>query len=158
MKFILFAVAIITSSASFAQQDNVAPYKTSLGVKISSGVAASYKSFVTSKNAFEAQSTFFKQGIRLVGLYEFHFFTIQGAPGLGWYIGPGAHVGYWKKNYRDQYNSTADIGIDGVLGLDYKIPNTPINLSLDWQPSYSILGTAGLSPQFGGIAIRYVLQ
>jgi hypothetical protein len=158
MRLLLFAMALSVSTAIFAQQENVAPYKSALGVKISSGAAVSYKTFVTSKNALEAQSTFYKQGIRLVGLYEFHFFTIQGAPGLGWYIGPGAHVGFYKKNYSDKYNSTADVGLDGVLGLDYKIPKAPINLSLDWQPSYSLLGNAGLAPQYGGIAIRYIFQ
>ncbi len=158
MKLIALIVSIVISTTCFAQQAEVAPYKSSLGVKVSSGVAASYKTFVTEKNALEAQSTFFKQGMRLVGLYEFHFYTIEGAPGLAWYIGPGAHVGFWKRNYREKYNSTADIGIDGVLGLDYRIPKSPINLSLDWQPSFSILGNAGLSPQFGGIAIRYIFE
>lgn len=158
MKLTLVLAALIFCTATFAQQENVAPYKTSLGVKISSGAAVSYKTFVTSKNAFEAQSSFYKQGIRLVGLYEFHFFTIPGAPGLGWYIGPGAHVGFYRKNYSDIYNTRADIGFDGVLGLDYKIPGAPINLSLDWQPSYSVVGTAALSPQYGGLAIRYILQ
>ncbi|MCY7421725.1 MAG: hypothetical protein LH478_08290 [Chitinophagaceae bacterium] len=158
MKKVFLSIAILISLSAFSQMENAASYKTALGVKISAGVAASYKMFVTPKNALEVQSTFFKQGVRLVGLYEFHLYSFAGAPGLGWYIGPGAHVGFWKKNYRDTYNSTADIGIDGVLGLDYRIKNAPINLSLDWQPSLSLLGNAGLSPQFGGLAIRYILD
>lgn len=158
MKKLILLISVCASFSAFAQADNAASYKSALGVKVSAGVAASYKTFVTSKNALEVQSTFFKQGVRLVGLYEFHSFSFAGAPGLGWYAGPGAHVGFWKKNYRDKYNSTADIGLDGVLGLDYRIKNAPINLSLDWQPSLSLLGNAGLSPQFGGLAIRYILD
>ena len=158
MRSIALAFCLLAALYTSAQQSDVAPYQTALGVKISSGVAASYKTFVTSKNAFEAQSSFFKEGIRLVGLYEFHSYAFPGVPGLGWYIGPGVHVGFWKRNYRDKYNSTVDIGIDGVLGLDYKIPSVPLNLSLDWQPSYSVVGNAGLSPQFGGIAIRYIFE
>ena len=158
MKKLVLSISLLASLSAFAQMENAASYKSAIGVKVSSGVAASYKTFITPKNALEVQSTFFKQGIRLVGLYKFHSYSFAGAPGLGWYIGPGAHVGFWKKNYRDKYNSTADIGIDGVLGLDYRIKNAPINLSLDWQPSYSLLGNAGLSPQFGGIAIRYILD
>ena len=158
MRSIALLFTFFFALSASAQQNNTAPYQTALGVKVSSGVAASYKTFVTSKNAFEAQSSFFREGIRLVGLYEFHFYAFDGVPGLAWYIGPGVHVGFWKKNYRDKYNSTADIGIDGVLGLDYRIKNAPINLSLDWQPSLSLLGNAGLSPQFGGFAIRYILD
>lgn len=151
-------LCLCVSVSAFAQMEDATSYQSAIGVKVSSGVAASFKKFVTPKNALEVQSTFFKQGVRLVGLYEFHSYAFAGAPGLAWYIGPGAHVGFWKKNYRDKYNSTADIGIDGVLGLDYRIKNAPINLSLDWQPSFSLLGNAGLSPQFGGIAIRYILD
>ena len=158
MKKLILLISVCASFSAFAQTDNAASYKSALGVKVSASVAASYKTFVTSKNALEVQSTFFKQGVRLVGLYEFHSFSFAGAPGLGWYAGPGAHVGFWKKNYRDKYNSTADIGLDGVLGLDYRIKNAPINLSLDWQPSLSLVGNAGLSPQFGGLAIRYILD
>lgn len=158
MKLMVLIAVMASSLTGFAQQTNSSDYKASLGVKISSGLAASYKTFVNSSHALEANTTFFRQGVRLVGLYEFHFYAFDKAPGLSWYIGPGAHVGFWKKDFRDKYNSTVDIGIDGVLGLDYKIPGAPINLSLDWQPSYSVLGTAGLSPQFGGFAIRYVLQ
>jgi hypothetical protein len=158
MRNIALLFSFFFALSASAQQNNIAPYQTALGVKLSSGVAASYKTFVTPKNAFEAQSSFFREGIRLVGLYEFHSYAFESVPGLAWYIGPGVHVGFWKRNFRDKYNSTVDIGIDGVLGLDYKIPSVPLNLSLDWQPSYSVVGNAGLSPQFGGIAIRYVFE
>ncbi len=157
MKLIVLIAGILMCLSSFAQQQDAATYKSALGAKFSSGVAATYKTFVNSSHALEANTTFFREGIRLVGLYEFHFYSFDKAPGLAWYIGPGAHVGFWKRNFRDKYNSTVDVGIDGVLGLDYKIPGAPINLSLDWQPSYSVVGSAGLSPQLGGFAIRYVL-
>lgn len=156
MKRILLAVYILFTTTSYAQESRSAmatggpEYQSALGVKISAGVAASYKQFVANTKAIEAQSMFFSRGIRLVGLYEFHFYNIQGVDGLAWYVGPGVHAGFYRKS--------ADLGIDGVIGLDYKIKNLPINLSLDWQPSYSIFGNAGLLPQFGGLAIRYVLQ
>ena len=46
------------------------------------------------------------------------------------------------------------MGIDGVLGLDYKFKDAPINISLDWQPSVTLIG-ASSSPAYGGIAVRY---
>lgn len=157
MKKLFVFLALCIAAGSFAQSSGPG-YNTAFGAKFSGGIAASYKTFVAPTNAFEAQAMFFKEGIRLVGLYEFHFYTINGVPGLGWYLGPGAHAGFWKRNYRDRYNTTVDLGIDGVIGLDYKFDGIPVNISLDWQPSYSILGNAGLSPQFGGVAIRYVLD
>jgi hypothetical protein len=159
-RFLLVASTLFTISA-FAQEassgGSIAGYQRAFGVKFSSGVAASYKQFVGNTKSLEAEAMFFNEGIRLIGLYEFNF-PIQGVNGLNWYVGPGAHVGFYRKTYSDKYNTAADIGIDGVIGLDYKIPSIPINLSLDWQPSYSILGSAGLSPQFGGLGIRYTFQ
>lgn len=157
MKKILFVAALFMAATSFAQQTGGSAYNSAIGAKISTGLAFTYKKFVTPKNALEGQAMFFREGIRFAGLYEFHF-NIEGVDGLRWYVGPGAHVGFWKPEYKDKYNSSVDIGVDGVLGLDYKFKDLPLNLSLDWQPGFSVLGDAGLQPQFGGLAIRYVLQ
>jgi hypothetical protein len=157
MKRLLTVVAFFIASSTLAQDILSSEYNTAVGGKISSGVAFSYKQFVTPTNALEAQAMAYKEGIRLVGLYQFHSYNIEGLNGLAWYIGPGAHLGFVKAKYKAEYNSAVDFGIDGVVGLDYRIPNTPFNLSLDWQPSFGLLG-AGLQPQFGGFAIRYVLK
>lgn len=157
MKTLMVAIILFVSSLVAAQDVSGPPYVAAVGGKISSGLAFSYKQFITGKNAIEAQALFFKEGIRFVGLYEFHF-PLEGVGGLAWYVGPGAHVGFYTSKYKRLNDSNADLGIDGVIGLDYKIPNIPINLSLDWQPSFSLLGNAGLQPQFGGLAIRYILR
>jgi hypothetical protein len=158
MKKVFLAFAIVLSTATLSQEITSSQYETALGAKISSGVALSYKKFVNPTNAVEAQTMFFNQGIRLIGMYQFHFYNIEGLNGLGWYIGPGAHVGFWKPRYKQEYGSWVDIGIDGVVGLDYKIPSLPINISLDWQPSFGLVGRAGIQPQFGGLAVRYTLD
>ncbi|HEY8687835.1 MAG TPA: hypothetical protein VIM07_01270, partial [Chitinophagaceae bacterium] len=62
--------------------------------------------------------------------------------------------------YNNKYGGATSIGVDGVLGLDYKIPSAPLNLSLDWQPSIEFGNgfNNGFSGNWGGIAIRYVLN
>jgi hypothetical protein len=155
MRTVLLAISLFVSVASFAQEESTIQYNTAIGVKISGGVALSFKKFVKPTHAIEAQGMWFNEGVRFTALYEFHQPT--SIAGLSWYVGPGAHVGFWKKSSRVEYNSRADVGIDGVLGLDYKFNGIPLNISLDWQPGYSFLG-AGLQPQFGGVGIRYVLQ
>ena len=161
MKIIFAAAMFLITTACYSQESTIttgAPqYQSAIGAKISGGVAVTYKQFVANTKALEAEAMFFSEGIRLVGLYEFHFYNIPGVDGLSWYVGPGAHVGFYRPRDKS-FNTAADIGIDGVIGLDYKIKNIPINLSLDWQPSISLVGNAGLMPQFGGLAIRYVLQ
>lgn len=76
---------------------------------------------------------------------------------MKWYVGPGVHVGVWNDRYKNRYDDEgAYFGVDGVLGLDFKFNGAPINLSLDWQPSFSF-GTdrAGFDGAWGGFAIRY---
>lgn len=153
--FLFCAVMLFTTSSALAQR-NVSghDYTTALGVKFYPG-AISLKHFVNSKTALEGLGYFWDRGFRITGLYEIHG-DINGAPGLKWYVGPGAHVGF----YNTKYGGGSSVGIDGVLGLDYKINGAPINLSLDWQPSFEFgnnnLRGTGFSGNWGGFAIRYV--
>ena len=147
---------LLVGTATYSQTETT--YESALGVKISAGRALTYKRFVTPTNAIEVQTMFFKKGIRLIGLYEFHFYNIDGVDGLGWYVGPGAHVGFYFARYKPDYNTVIDLGIDGVIGLEYRVKNTRLNISADWQPSFSLLGKSGIQPQFGGLALRYILD
>ena len=131
-------------------------YKTALGVKFYPG-GITVKHFTKTNRALEGIGYFWENGFRFTGLYEIHG-DINGAPGLKWYVGPGFHIGGWNDNWRNRYPNRKGgvaFGIDGVLGLDYKIRSVPINLSLDWQPSLSIVGYSYFEPGWGGFAIRY---
>lgn len=132
-------------------------YKTAIGVKFYPG-AITLKHFVTDKHALEGIAYFWNRGTRITGLYEIHA-DIPNASGLKWYIGPGAHVGFYNNKTYDgvNYGGRTYIGVDGVIGLDYKIRSAPINFSLDWQPSFEFGDGAGFNGNWGGIAIRYVL-
>ena len=150
MKRICFlALFICLGYTVSAQTINSYSYKTALGVKVWDGAGISFKTFVNGNNAFEAIGFFWNKGFRLTGLYEIHG-DISGAPGLKWYIGPGAHVGFYE-----DVDGSASIGIDGVLGLDYKINGAPINFSLDWQPSFEFGNNKGFVGSWGGFAVRY---
>jgi hypothetical protein len=148
---IILVLAIFAGSAQAQSNIGSTDYKTALGVKFYPG-AISLKHFVTDKNALEGIAYFWTRGTRVTGLYEIHG-EIENAGGLKWYIGPGAHLGFYNNKY---YGGGTYIGLDGVLGLDYKISSAPINLSLDWQPSFEFGDGAGFSGNWGGLAIRYV--
>jgi len=150
-KILVSVVALFFVLTSHAQSSSShsTDYRTALGVKIWDGGGISLKHFFD-KNAGELIGYFWYRGVRFTGLYEIHF-DIAGAPGLKWYVGPGAHVGF----YNDKYGGGAVAGIDGVLGLDYKINNAPINLSLDWQPSLEFGNGTGFWGGWGGLGIRY---
>jgi hypothetical protein len=130
-------------------QANGDRYKTAIGVKFyPTGVTL--KTFMKSNIAFEAIGYFWERGTRVTGLFEYHY-NLTPSGNLKWYIGPGAHIGFYKPDF---FNGGTAIGIDGVLGLDYKFPGIPVNVSLDWQPSYEFGDYDGFSGNWGGIGLR----
>lgn len=154
-RLLIAAVALIVLSSKADAQAMGHSYRTALGVKFYPG-AISVKHFVRDNRALEGLASFWNYGFRVTGLYEIHG-DINGAPGLKWYVGPGAHIGFWSDEWKRRYPSRNDgvaIGVDGVLGLDYKINKAPINVSLDWQPSFNIIGYNYFS-SWGGLGIRY---
>jgi len=147
---ILIAVAAILFISNANAQSMGSTYKTALGVKLLDGAGITVKHFINDRDALEGIGFFWNQGTRITGLYELHY-DINGAPGLKWYIGPGAHIGL----YNTKYGNGSFAGIDGVLGLDYKINNAPLNLSLDWQPSFEFGTGRGFTGSWGGLGVRY---
>ena len=151
-KMMTVFVGLFMGSVSQAQSQstNSSGYQTALGVKVWDGGGISIKHFVSTNHALEGIGYFWRQGIRITGLYEIHG-PISGAAGLKWYIGPGAHIGF----YNTKNGDGSFIGMDGVLGLDYKFRDAPINISLDWQPSFEFGDNRGFAGSWGGLGIRY---
>lgn len=129
---------------------NSTEYKTAIGVKLWTGGGVTLKTFIADKQALEFIGYFDRYGTRISGLYEFHG-NLSSEGALKWYIGPGVHVGL--------YRGITAVGIDGVVGVDYKFTNMPLNLALDWQPTVE-LGSGsrnGFIGNWGGLAIRFTL-
>ncbi|HEX6915167.1 MAG TPA: hypothetical protein VF145_07985 [Chitinophagaceae bacterium] len=149
MKILLAVAAFLLVLAATAQ-----PYRRAVGVKFPVGTGISYKAFVSPRAAAELQALYRTGSLRLAGLYEFHF-PFTKANGLSWYTGPGVHAGFYSNPEQKSSSKIVDVGIDGVLGLDYKFETLPLNISADWQPSISLNGNGGAQPAWGGVAVRY---
>lgn len=150
-KVFLFSVLLFSVIAVFSQNINTgSTYKTAVGVKIYPG-AITAKHFISNNAAIEGIGYFYN-GFRLTGLYELHG-NINGLEGLKWYIGPGAHLGFDNANNNNSNNGIA-VGVDGIIGLDYKITGAPINISFDWQPSFNFISDAYFKG-YGGLAFRF---
>lgn len=157
-KLLTVLFAAMLSAAAFAQPQG-SSYQTAVGAKFWPG-AISLKHFTKQDRALEGLLYFWNYGFRFTGLYEIHG-DINGAPGLKWYIGPGAHIGVWSDRWKDRYpdrNDGVAIGIDGVIGLDYKFKGAPINISLDWQPSFNFVGYSYFESGWGGLGVRYTFK
>ncbi len=149
-KLIAVVFVLVLSKQDSVAQSMGRSYKTALGVKVWDGAGISLKTFVTPANALEVIGYFYRNGSRITGLYEIHG-NVGGAPGLKWYVGPGAHLGFYNK----REGNRAVAGIDGVLGLDLKFNKAPLNMSVDWQPSFEFGENRGFIGNWGGVGIRY---
>jgi hypothetical protein len=153
MKKLILSVFLVTAFIAASAQNSTAEgpdYKTAIGAKLWTGGGISVKTFIKDNNALEFVGYFDRYGTRITGLYEIHG-NLSSEGALKWYVGPGAHVGLYK--------GITAVGIDGVVGIDYKFTNMPLNLALDWQPSFELgSGTRnGFNANWGGFAIRFTL-
>lgn len=148
--FILLLVAALNFN-SLAQD-----YKTSLGLRAGFPYGLTIKHFLSKQNAIEGILASSYGGLVITGLYEYENWT-GFYPGINWYCGAGAHVGFWD-NLNNPYVRTngSVIGIDGILGIEYTFDEIPLNLALDIFPSFNLINSSGYNGIYGGISIRYV--
>lgn len=131
----------------FCSNQAIAQYNTGIGLRMGTGNGLSVKYFATQNGAVEALAYTRWKGLILAALYEVHF-DISEVRGLQWFAGGGAHFGTWNAGNHNlprvaPRESMTTFGLDGILGLDYKIYNAPINLSLDWKPAVNFNQSAG---------------
>jgi hypothetical protein len=129
-------------------------YKTGIGFRLS-GITSglSVKHFTGGSGALEGILGFRYRSWILTGLYEKHQ-AFPNAEGLSWFYGGGAHVGFYDDGYRYYYykvrgnkyvivdedrNDRMALGVDFILGLEYKFKNAPITIGLDAKPFIDIV-------------------
>ncbi|HEY5968588.1 MAG TPA: hypothetical protein VIU35_11475 [Chitinophagaceae bacterium] len=146
-----FIAAIIFSASQLQAQD----YKTALGIRLSSNGPAinnsvSFKHFMNPKLAIEGLFTFDNKAA-IGGLFEVHN-AMPSTEGLKWFYGAGAYLGFDS----DKTNTDrALMGAQGIIGLDYKFANLPLNLSLDWKPELNIIDNINFEPAAIGFSMRF---
>lgn len=124
---IIFILFISFKTNTFSQD-----YKTALGVRLSSAGpiinnSISLKHFINSTMAVEALLSI--SDPTAIGILIEKHKPLFGTS-LSWYKGAGAYIGF---------NTESKFGAQGILGLDYKFQNVPLNLSLDWKPEINII-------------------
>jgi hypothetical protein len=161
MKKISFIAFILCSFLLIANRSQAQDYKTAVGLKFGGYENGfSVKHFLDQGTALEGILGIRSHGAVLTGLYELHQPAFNTA-GLKFYYGFGAHLGtIGKGNYRnfgnDQYYDSNHIllGADGVLGLEYKIAEAPIAISLDLNPRLE-LATGPFFDLAPGLGLKY---
>lgn len=131
MKSTFLTLLIILSSTLNAQM----PYKTAIGIRFGGTEGLSFKTTIKQNAAIEGILGLHPYGMSLTGLYE--KYQASGINKVQLYYGAGAHIG-WNtyKNYyyrKDRtyfvYGNESYLGIDGIIGLEYKFNKAPVAIS-----------------------------
>ena len=125
-------------------------YKVAVGIRLSTAPPTlnnsfSVKYFLDETNAIEGLASFSSR-FGLGGLYERHQ-LIGATPGFKWFYGGGAYVGF--------ESGQTWFGPTGVVGLDYKFPDYPINLSIDWKPELDLIPAINFVPDAFALTVRF---
>jgi hypothetical protein len=148
MKRTIISIIVITSVILQCKIAKSQDYHTGIGVRLG-GVTSglSVKHFVNSNGALEGILGFGYRSFLITGLYEYHL-DIANAPGLRWFYGGGAHIGFFRYGgyyyayrhghyiyYVDEPGMTSVVGgLDFILGLEYKFRGAPLTVGLDLKP------------------------
>jgi hypothetical protein len=164
----ILAAFLLVSTRSYAQTSTTTSntnYTFAAGLKFGgyeNGISGKY--FMDDNTALEGVLGFRSGGVVITGLYEIHQEAFN-VPELKFYYGFGAHLGaVGSGNYKSfggsnhvYANNQILLGADGVIGLEYIIPQSPIAVSLDLNPRAELTG----GPFFDiapGLGVKYFFK
>lgn len=140
-------------------------YKGAVGLRLGSPVSVSAKYFLGETTALEGYigrrgytySSWVTVGLAAQKHKPLNI--IDEVEGLSYYYGAGVNAYFWS--YKDTYfrddDTNISYGISGYIGFDYAFEDLPINITLDWVPTFfinSYLG--GFGGRYGSLGVRYV--
>jgi hypothetical protein len=149
-------------------------YNQAIGARLGFPLAVSYKTFLGGGDgALEIFGSVRRNGrvfnslgwtrFGVGGAYQIHNSLEDAIEGLYWYYGAGASVYFWSYDNDPVFDDEDDLsfGIQGYIGFDYRLEDTPLNVSIDWSPTIFINGysdTRGFGFRFYSVAIRYIID
>ena len=74
--------------------------------------------------------------------------------GFTLYYGVGAGLGAW--NGDGDGDMAFGLDIEGIVGVEWKIPSVPLALSLDYRPAFEILPTTGFYAKGFAFGVKYL--
>ncbi len=156
--FTLVIAMLLVVTVSQAQD-----YKSAIGGKLGYGLIATYKTFLNESSAIDVFGGIRWGGIA-AGAYYLKHKPISSVDRLQWYWGFGGSFTTWDYGVPGLDNYY-ELGISGVLGLDYSFDDLPLNLSVDWAPTFVVADSWDYTGSYnrfrggyGALSARYILK
>jgi hypothetical protein len=162
LKILPLVAGLLLSAMAGAQN-----YTRDAGVRLGDHFSGTYRQYIEDDQALEGMLFIGRQGMTLSIMKEYF------QPALGhiseylyFEYGFGAHLGFrYTDHYKmlnrtyqlEEYKFTPLLGIDGIIGLEYRFPEFPILISVDFKPyfEFSTIQIFNLYLNNIGISIKY---
>lgn len=156
-------ILIFSCLMFFATLTTQAQYSTGVGARLGDFSGLTIKHFL-GENAIEGLIAWRDHGWAVTALYEYHK-PFSGVSELKWFVGVGAHIGFWDRdkywNHKDKDDDDGDdytiIGIDFIGGIEYTFKDVPFCLALDLKPALNFIGDSSWWWS-GAFSIRYCFK
>jgi hypothetical protein len=146
-----FSIALLLLcfiNSANGQSINSSSYKTAIGLRAGGTSGLTIKHFTSSYTAFEGILGIWHRSVTATLLYEKHAAAFD-VSGMRWYYGAGGHIAaYGRSSFYDDFRGArygyryrdrgGAIGVDGIVGLEYKINPIPIAISIDLKPNIEL--------------------
>lgn len=156
MKKSTILLFFITAFILFTKNTKAQDYRVAAGLKFSYEFGPSGKYFYDKDTAIEAILGLRSHGAVFTALWEKHVPILE-VDKLKLYYGFGAHLGGTGNNTNPKFDKTILTGADGIVGVEYTIPDAPIAISLDLNPRLEL----GHGPYFDlapGLGLKYTFR
>ena len=126
-------------------------YDQAIGLRFGLSPGFTYKSFLNEEIALEAVVGFRDRGMVFTGLFEYHQPTTLALDyRLFVLYGFGMHAGYYRSyeyeyiyhqnqllTWRKRNKTYPSLGVDGLLGFEYRIERFPLVVGIEYKPFFS---------------------
>lgn len=151
---LLIAMNLLISNATLAQKTTGTDYSTGLGIRLDLGNGGTYagpavKHFFSATSAGEA-SVLFGNSTTLIGAEYSYNSAINNAAGLKWNLGIGPQFALYKGG--------SDVLLRPFAGLEFKIPEAPIDFGFDWRPAIQLTHGSDVEAGRFGLAFRFTIE
>jgi hypothetical protein len=156
ISFVLIAILPLFTNRTIAQTP-VDNYRFAIGIRAGETSGLTFNFNTSGTTGLEFIAGIWSNWVSITGLYEIRSPALN-AKGLNWYYGGGGHFSFATGTYyqegrnypRGDYSA---IGLDGIMGLEYKIPEIPFALNFNLKPLFEINSVGdlyfGLDPGLG---------
>ena len=120
-------------------------YTRDAGIRCGDGIFLSYRQFYNEEKAVEGMAGFSRNGFSAIILSE-HFsqLTKFRSEGLKFVYGYGLHAGinytnkfkFLNRTYYHEWKWSPQIGVDGLAGFEYTLPEFPLLIQIAAQPYF----------------------